>query len=214
MAYTSAVALGLSSTTTLDNIPEDKVCLLDLCRDFVRDANAPAKILVVGCGVGLSKKILDLAGLAFDYTGIDICENLIDVARKEFANSGEFFTHDGEELPYDDAFFDIVVLEGSLQHAAGWEKMLEEACRISKSRVLVQRVTLVDDRETLYFSRIIKGSYIREVAINERQLISIVRSRNYLLSDIVLHKRRRISDAIIIHFKTLCFDNVSISRSR
>ncbi|MEZ0227254.1 MAG: cyclopropane-fatty-acyl-phospholipid synthase family protein [Planctomycetota bacterium] len=73
-----------------------------------------ARILDVGCGLGDLAAFLRACGVAVDYTGIDICEHLIQRATERFAGPGSdsvrFATAD--VLAFDSEPFDYVLSSG------------------------------------------------------------------------------------------------------
>ena len=70
-----------------------------------------------------------------DYTGIDLTEAAIELARKRFALSqlnGEFRVSDAENLDFDDASFDLVYSHGVLHHTPDIEAAVREIYRVLK----------------------------------------------------------------------------------
>src|SRR4030095_3402430 len=75
------------------------------------------KVLEVGCGLGTDGAQFARAGA--DYTGIDLTEASIELARKRFELSGlkgDFRVADAEKLEFDDRTFDLVYSHGVLHH--------------------------------------------------------------------------------------------------
>src|SRR2546425_4506844 len=75
------------------------------------------KVLEIGCGLGTDGAQFAKAGA--DYTGVDLTEAAIELARKRFALShlnGEFRVSDAENLDFDDESFDLVYSHGVLHH--------------------------------------------------------------------------------------------------
>ena len=67
------------------------------------------KILEVGCGTGGNlRKLIELGAKPENLYGIDILEDRIKVA-KNLAPNINFFCGNAEYLPYEDAYFDIVM---------------------------------------------------------------------------------------------------------
>src|SRR5205814_370348 len=70
-----------------------------------------------------------------DYTGIDLTEAAIELARKRFALShlnGQFLVSDAENLDFDDESFDLVYSHGVLHHTPDIEAAVREIYRVLK----------------------------------------------------------------------------------
>ena len=87
------------------------------------------RVLDVACGGGYLLMEAERAGL--EPHGIDIAQAAIDRA-KTFAPNANLVRGDAENLPYDDASFDIVTCLGSLEHFLSPPKALEEMRRVLK----------------------------------------------------------------------------------
>src|SRR5438874_3526503 len=91
------------------------------------------KVLEIGCGMGTDGAQFAKAGA--DYTGIDLTEALIELARKRFALShlnGEFRVSDAENLDFEDESFDLVYSHGVLHHTPDIEGAVREIHRVLK----------------------------------------------------------------------------------
>jgi len=86
-------------------------------------------VLDAGCGTGrLIKRLKDLKGNIY---GCDISEKMLGIARKK--NSGvEFLKADLENMPYEDAFFDVVIAGFVIVHFKYMDKLFEEIYRVLK----------------------------------------------------------------------------------
>lgn len=85
--------------------------LLDGAIDYLKlcDIPARAEVLDVACGAG--QTAIPLARQGNSVTGVDIATNLVEAARKRAQADGlsvRFDEGDAEQLPYDDASFDVV----------------------------------------------------------------------------------------------------------
>ena len=93
------------------------------------------KVLEIGCGMGTDGAQFAKAGA--DYTGIDLTEAAIELARKRFALShlnGEFRVSDAENLDFDDESFDLVYSHGVLHHTPDIAAAVSEIHRVLKPR--------------------------------------------------------------------------------
>lgn len=87
------------------------------------------KVLDVGCGTGtilseLSKN--DKINLA----GVDLSENMINIAKKTLNDKVELKIGDSEKLPWKDNTFDAVICTDSFHHYPNPEKVLIEMARV------------------------------------------------------------------------------------
>ena len=89
------------------------------------------KVLEVGCGLGTDGAQFAEAGA--DYTGVDLTEAAVELARKRFELfnlSGTFQTADAENLPFPDDSFDLVYSHGVLHHTPDTAKAIGEVHRV------------------------------------------------------------------------------------
>lgn len=91
------------------------------------------KVLEIGCGLGTDGVQFARAGA--DYTGVDLTEAAVDLARRNFAwrdLAGEFRTADAESLDFADDTFDLVYSHGVLHHTPDTERAVGEVRRVLK----------------------------------------------------------------------------------
>jgi Methylase involved in ubiquinone/menaquinone biosynthesis len=101
---------------------------------LILDATAAApgdRVLEVGCGHGLHARQY---AERFDYTGIDISESLLAVAREQ-APGGRFELADAMTLPYQRNAFDAVVGTAILHHLPDAAAALREWVRVATGSV-------------------------------------------------------------------------------
>jgi SAM-dependent methyltransferase len=90
-----------------------------------------ARLLDIGCGSGQLALMASRDG--FNTTGVDIAENLIERARERAAAEGvnaRFEVSDAEELPFQDASFDVVVSLIGAMFASRPELVARELLRV------------------------------------------------------------------------------------
>lgn len=90
-------------------------------------------VLDIGCGSGQSA--IPAARLGHKVVGIDIAENLIDIANDRAKLEGldaQFDVGDAENLPYDDNSFDVVISMIGAMFAPNPEKVAAEMARVLK----------------------------------------------------------------------------------
>lgn len=88
------------------------------------------RLLDIGCGTGMAAQLA--AKLGANITGIDASEAELAIAR-ERVPTGDFRCGDMEELPYEDASFDVVTGFSSFQFAEDPVNALRQARRVVKS---------------------------------------------------------------------------------
>ena len=89
------------------------------------------KVLEIGCGLGTDGA--QFAEVGADYTGVDLTEAAVDLARKRFELfnlPGKFQTADAENLDFADESFDLVYSHGVLHHTPETQKAVQEIHRV------------------------------------------------------------------------------------
>lgn len=89
------------------------------------------KVLEVGCGLGTDGAQFAKAGA--DYTGIDLTEAAVDLARRRFELfnlPGTFRIADAERLDFPDNSFDLVYSHGVLHHTPDTTAAIREVHRV------------------------------------------------------------------------------------
>jgi ubiquinone/menaquinone biosynthesis C-methylase UbiE len=89
------------------------------------------KVLEIGCGLGTDGAQFAEAGA--DYTGVDLTEAAVELARKRFELfnlPGNFQTADAENLDFAGETFDLVYSHGVLHHTPETGKAIKEIHRV------------------------------------------------------------------------------------
>ncbi len=89
------------------------------------------KVLEIGCGLGTDGAQFAQAGA--DYTGVDLTEAAVELARQRFALfelPGRFQTADAENLEFADERFDVVYSHGVLHHTPDTARAIREIHRV------------------------------------------------------------------------------------
>lgn len=89
------------------------------------------KVLEIGCGLGTDGAQFAKAGA--DYTGVDLTEAAVELARQRFALfnlPGTFQTADAENLDFADDSFDLVYSHGVLHHTPDTAGAIREIHRV------------------------------------------------------------------------------------
>lgn len=104
-----------------------------------RTAVGPAThFLDVGCGAGMAASLAAERGA--EVAGIDASAPLLEIARSRIPGA-DLRLGDLEELPFEDAYFDVVTGFNSFQFAGNPEVALAEARRVSKPTGIVVIMT-------------------------------------------------------------------------
>jgi ubiquinone/menaquinone biosynthesis C-methylase UbiE len=102
---------------------------IPLAADFA--ATHGQRVLEVGCGLGTDGAQFAKAGAI--YTGVDLTEAAVELARRRFELfdlPGTFRTADAENLDFADDSFDIVYSHGVLHHTPDTERAVREVHRV------------------------------------------------------------------------------------
>ncbi len=89
------------------------------------------KVLEIGCGLGTDGAQFARAGA--DYTGVDLTEAAVSLARRRFelfGLKGNFRTADAEQLDFSDETFDLVYSHGVLHHTPDTARAISEIQRV------------------------------------------------------------------------------------
>jgi SAM-dependent methyltransferase len=100
------------------------------------------KVLEVGCAGGHDYRYLSQRKLIDDYTGLDITEGYIELARQTFPMV-KWVQGDARNLPFEYKQFDITFNLLMLLHLdkEGAQKALSEMCRVTKKAVFIYTYT-------------------------------------------------------------------------
>ena len=99
------------------------------------EPRAGDRVLEVGCGAG---HVLDRFA-AFDRTGVDLSTTMIARARRRLGPGVPLHQADAEQLPFDDASFDVVLCTEVLEHTRNPDRVVRELMRVARpgARVVV-----------------------------------------------------------------------------
>jgi ubiquinone/menaquinone biosynthesis C-methylase UbiE len=115
--------------------------LLETQQALLLGAIAPIEgrhILDVGTGTG--RAALALAAAGAHVTGVDASQEMLDVARARAVEMGvtpTFEVADAHALPFANRSIDAVVCFRMLMHVEDWRRCVEELCRVSRWRVVL-----------------------------------------------------------------------------
>jgi SAM-dependent methyltransferase len=92
------------------------------------------RVLDVGCGLGAY--VRKLRTITEDVYGVDIDTDKVEQAQEELPH---IYQAPAEELPFPDAYFDVILLHEVLEHVRDDRQAVHEACRVAKAngRVII-----------------------------------------------------------------------------
>lgn len=99
---------------------------------LLSDAGKGKRLLDIGCGTGHWSAYFARKG--FDVTGVDISEQMIEVARGKNISSSRFHVADAQNLPFADNQFDVAAAITVIEFAAHPTRLLAEMARCVKKR--------------------------------------------------------------------------------
>jgi len=100
---------------------------------YIKSQAKSVTVADIGCGAGVQSILWAKSG--YKVRGIDINQNLIDLAAKNASNSGldiEFLCGSATDLPWQDSSIDVCLVPELLEHVPFWHECLEEFARILK----------------------------------------------------------------------------------
>ena len=95
-------------------------------------------VLDVGCGTGNFS--IKLAKMGLNVTGIDVSDNMLDVARDKAKKGGlsiDFINMDARDMIFEDESFDGVISMAAIEFIQESEKVLNEMFRVVKGGKIV-----------------------------------------------------------------------------
>jgi SAM-dependent methyltransferase len=96
-------------------------------------------VLDIGCGDGYYTIGYWDRGQPSRFVGVDPAPNAIKVAdRKRGERPIEYRVLDGKRVPFDDASFDVAIVQGVLHHADDPEATIHEALRVAREIVILE----------------------------------------------------------------------------
>lgn len=118
-----------------DNDPS----VYNMCRKDYPDVLAEVRkepfsdLLDAGCGTGAMLQLFKKDIPDKKYTGLDLSDKMIEVAKKKRLDGVEFLVGDCEALPFADDSFDVVTCSMSFHHYPNPDKFFQNLYRVLKS---------------------------------------------------------------------------------
>lgn len=132
-----------------EKFDDDDPSVYNMCRKDYPDILAELEkedfkdVLDAGCGTGAVISLLQKKYPDKHYTGIDLSEKMIGVARRKAIPGAEFVQGDCEELPFADNSFDAVLCSMSFHHYPNPESFFASVFRVLRpgGRLILRDVT-------------------------------------------------------------------------
>jgi ubiquinone/menaquinone biosynthesis C-methylase UbiE len=180
----------------LSNVEDEERTLI---RCILRELN-PSSILDVACGPATEKSGYEKYGLKLEYTGLDISEHMIDLAKQRHPNS-RLLRAKAQNLPFYNKAFEVVLLKHILEHLPSYEEAIQEAVRVASNAVIIDffhglipigRDFHLKDRRGFHnnwYSRLKFHSFLSNQHITKYDIHKTTGSAGQTADIYVLHKR-------------------------
>lgn len=117
------------------NLKSEKIQFIH--EDFLKELSSlPKNALVLEAGCGTGKDLADIREKGFRVAGFDISRKMTEEAGKKLKeknfNDVRVFVGDAERIPFENEFFDSVVMVATLHHLKDTEKGIREMNRVLK----------------------------------------------------------------------------------
>ncbi len=87
-------------------------------------------LLDVGCGTGPMVELIAREYPGRHFTGLDLTPKMIEVASAKSIEGASFVVGDAEDMPFDDASFDVVICANSFHHYPNPQSFFNEVARV------------------------------------------------------------------------------------
>ena len=98
------------------------------------------RVMDFGCGSGAILTQLNNLNKSESY-GVDVSSRAIDCAKKNFPGYNWLRVMDGDRLPFDDRFFDVIISSEVIEHVFDVDHYLGELHRVLKVGGVLARVS-------------------------------------------------------------------------
>ena len=133
-------------------------------------------IFDMGCGYGTTTS--QITALGYNCIGIDYDTSAINAAKKRFPNCTFQFAN-AEVLPFEDGYFDTIILRDALHHfyrEANFEKVKSEILRVSKKK---SRIIFFDPNINFILKTMRKISFHQDQECNFETAVEIMKGFDY-----------------------------------
>lgn len=141
-----------------DTMPFDRIIPFARLKD--------ARVLEIGCGMGLHSELMIRAGA--HVTALDISQTSVDATAKRLHDKGLAGTvvqGDAENLRFDSGAFDFVWSWGVIHHSSRTARVVREIARVlspdGECRVMVYNRQGMQARVAFYLNHLLKGGFLK-----------------------------------------------------
>lgn len=131
-------------------MPDDVRGFDSIAREYDRSRVLPADVLAASlrdgfsalglgaspraldCGCGTGQIAVSLASLGCSVVGVDPSPESLKVAREKLGARATLIVGRGEDLPFSDREFDVVIVAHLLEHVVGWRAVVAECLRVCR----------------------------------------------------------------------------------
>lgn len=145
-------------------------------RELSELKNYPS-LLEVGCSSGYYSEVMEIAGLAFKYSGCDYSEAFVKMAKSKYP-SLSFCIEDATDLHYGDDSFDVVVSGCCLLHIPEYTEAVKETARVAKHYTIFHRTPVVWGQPEKWYHKQAYGVETVEIHFNESDFLALLNKHN------------------------------------
>ncbi|HRE56197.1 MAG TPA: glycosyltransferase, partial [Candidatus Kapabacteria bacterium] len=133
-----------------------------------------SSLLEIGCSSGYYSEVLEyVLGKTFQYSGIDISESFIAMA-KDYYPECSFTVADAKNLPFPKASFDIVFSSGAILYEIDYGKHIQETSRVARNVLIYHRTPICKKTSTQLLKKKAYNVETVERIFNEQEFLSLI----------------------------------------
>lgn len=128
-------------------------------------------ILDMGCGLGTTTN--QISSMGYHCIGIDYDSETVEYCKKKYPESN-FQVANAEQLPFDDRYFDTIILRDALHHFYGeadFDKVKKEILRVAKNNA---RIIFFDPNVNFILKTMRRVSFHKDAECNFESAIKII----------------------------------------
>lgn len=140
-----------------------------------------SSLLEIGCSSGYYSEVLEyVLGKTFQYSGIDISESFIAMA-KDYYPECSFIVADAKNIPFPKASFDIVFSSGAILYEIDYGKHIKETSRVARNVLIYHRTPICKKASTQLLKKKAYNVETVERIFNEQEFLSLIISEGWHL---------------------------------
>ena len=168
-----ALGQGVRKLTLTDQAPDCDIYINKPIYNL-KEIVANKKVIDIGCGFGRNKSLVELAG--GEWTGVE-----------PFEGGANTVVGDAENLPFDDAIFDVAIMDAVLEHIPDVGKAISEVARVLKpGGVFIGYVAFMECFHEISYSHLSFKALEHYSTINGMKLEKIVRDAGAIPATIAI----------------------------